>query len=363
MRIKSTLIILTLIFLIACSQNKTEEKYKFGAVLSLTGAQVYYGAFAKAGIDIAIEDINKKGGINGRPVLTIYEDSESDRNKAATAAQKLINVDQVNALFTITPPMAETIAPIAEDNKIPSIFISSTTFFAQNKTYVFKDYPSAELICEQLYKKAHEEGHNKIAFFGLNYEPTLLCKEIIEKDGELNAFETYNTGDTDFRTQLTKIKASGSTAVILLALANQCKTVYKQMGELQLNVQLYLPIHTFACGSKDNSKFGKEQLVNAYAGDIALSEDSTDPLFVEFKKKLVERKLDIHPVGSAMLYDLVAEMAKAYEGCKDVQCVTNNIRKLNYNGITGNIAYNGDQVVERDIKLYKFESEKWKPIN
>lgn len=357
-RLLAGFVLLSLILIISC-QKSEEETYKFGAVLSLTGAQSFYGTFAKAGIEIAIDDINELGGINGRNVKVIYEDSESNKNKAAISAQKLINVDQVNALFTITPPMAETIAPIAEENKIPSIFISGTNSFAENKKYVFKDYPSAEFICEQLYDKAINEGHSNIALFGLNYESIMLCKKGIEKVGRLSAFETYNTGDSDFRTQLTKIKASESTAIILLSLANECKTAYKQIGELQLNAQLYLPIHTFTCGNKENSVFGKEQLVNAYAGDVAINEDSTDPLFMEFKRKLEENGQAIHPVGSAMMYDVVIGMAKAYENCEDSQCVTENIRKLNYKGITGNIAYNGDQIVERDIRLYKFTDGKW----
>ena len=66
---KSTLAILMLALLIACASENT---YRFGAVLQLSGPQAFYGNLAKYGIELAVEDINAQGGINGRRVIAIY---------------------------------------------------------------------------------------------------------------------------------------------------------------------------------------------------------------------------------------------------------------------------------------------------
>ena len=181
------LAVLALLVVAGCATEqpaaqKALAPYKFGAVLSLTGTNAFYGEFGKYGIDLAIEDLNNAGGINGRSVQVIYEDSAGDKGKAATATQKLIGVDAVDALFTITTPMGGAIAPIAEENKIPFIYASATNSFAEGKTYVFKDYPDASDQCELLMRQAMKD-HTKIALFGTNAEFTQLCRKGAERAG------------------------------------------------------------------------------------------------------------------------------------------------------------------------------------
>jgi branched-chain amino acid transport system substrate-binding protein len=355
-----TTIILTILALLlaACVQVEEEKPYKFGAVLSLTGPQAFYGEFAKGGIELAVEDLNKAGGINGRPVQIIYEDTASDKTKAVTAAQKLIDIDAVDALFSITTPVSGVVAPVAEAGKTPLIYGSATNSFAINKSYVFKDYPDASDECELLMKEAMKK-HEKIAMFGTNAEFTQLCKQGAERVGKLEIYETYAPGETDFKTQLTKIQNSGSTALILLAFSNDCKVGYKQLAELGLKQQLYLPFQAFGCGSPEVTKEYGHLMTNAIGAEITLDEDSTDPAFVDFKKRLEERGWTAQIRGSAIMYDGIMEMAKAYEGCDDKDCAARNLRNLKYQGISGTVSYGGDTIVERDFVLTKFENGKW----
>jgi branched-chain amino acid transport system substrate-binding protein len=350
--------IITLLFLLACVQTEEVKPYKFGAVLALTGPQSFYGEFGRAGIELAIEDLNKAGGINGRPVQIIYEDTASDKARATTSAQKLVNVDNVDALFGVTTPVGGAVAPVAEESKTPFIYGSATNSFAENKTYVFKDYPDASDECELLMKEAMKK-HEKIAMFGTNAEFTQLCKKGAEKSGKLEIFETYAPGETDFKTQFAKIKNSGSTAMILLAFSNDCKVSYKQLVELGLSQQLYLPFQAFGCGSPELTKDFGGMMTNAIGAEITLDEDSTDPAFVAFKNRLIEKGWTAQIRGSAIMYDGIMEMAKAYEGCNDKLCAVNNLKNLVYTGISGTVSYGGDTIVERDFMLTKFENGKW----
>jgi len=56
------------------------------------------------------------------------------------------------------------------------------------------------------------------------------------------------------------------------------------------------------------------------------------------------------------------EMKKAYTNCQNTLCVTNNLRNLNYEGVSGKISYNGDQIVERETTLFKYENDQWKRV-
>ncbi len=362
MKTSIAITIMALLLLAACIQTAETKPFKLGAPLPLTGTNAFYGDFTKYGIELAVEDLNKEGGINGRTVQIVYEDTAGDKAKATTAAQKLVNVDNVDALITITTPMGGAIAPVAEESKIPFIYGSATNSFAVNKTYVFKDYPDATTICERLMKQVIKDGHQKVAMFGTNAEFTLLCKQGAEKVAKLNTFETYAPGETDFKTQFAKIENGENTALILSVFAGDCPHAYKQIRELGLKNQLYLAFQSFGCGSGDNTKANPDLLSNAYGGDVALDEESNDPDFLAFKQRLDAKGWTTQIRGSAIMYDGVIELAKAFKGCEDNLCVTNNMRVLSMKGISGNIAYNGDQIVERDVMLTKYENGKWRKV-
>ncbi len=356
-----TLTILALLLLSACAQTETSEEVKFGASLQLTGPQVMYGELSRVGIDLAIEDINAEGGINGKTVRVIYEDNAGDKQKAVTNAQKLIEIDNVDALLTITPFTAGVIAPVAEDNKVPFIHVGSVNSHTINRTFVFKDYPDVGDICELLVEQALKDGHKKISFFGIDGESSQICRQRISKLIEISRFETYSAGETDYATQFTKIKNSESTALLLYAFVGDCANAYKYIRDLNLNTQLYLVIQSFTCGDTKNTQAHSDMLKNAYGADIAL--DKKSPEFIEFKKRIDAHGGSPHLEGTALMYDITKEMAKAMQGCNDSICTSNNLRALNnYAGISGVISFNGNQVSHRDVMLTKYENGAWEKV-
>ncbi len=354
------LLVFTLLLLAACaSQEKTEDQpYKFGAVLPLTGSNSFYGEYSKHGIDLAVEDINAAGGINGRQVEALYENFASDKTQVAPATQKLINVDNVDALFTVTVMPTGIMAPLAEDAKVPFIYVNVVDSFAANKTFVFKDQLDGFEACKKLFMQANDK--ERVALFGTNAEFTLLCKQGVEQIGELVAFEMYDQGSADFRTQFTKIKNSGSTAILLAVYAPDCPNAYKQIKELGINAQILIPFQSFGCGSTENTRAFGDVLKGAIGADIAVDEESTDPAFVSFKKKLEDKGHALFLRGTAVQYDDVMTMAKAYEGCKDTSCVANNLRNVAMKGVSGMVSYNGDQIIDREIMLTKYENGMWR---
>jgi len=96
-----------------------EEPIKIGAVLPLTGTESSWGADAKEGIELAVEEINSRGGIKNKKIEIIYEDGQCKPEPAVTAAQKLINVDRVSVIIgEICSSATLAIAPITETAKV-----------------------------------------------------------------------------------------------------------------------------------------------------------------------------------------------------------------------------------------------------
>jgi len=290
----------------------------------------------------------------------LYEDVGTDQTKAASSTKKLIDIDSVDALFTITTPPAAVMVSLAEESNTPFIYGSSTSSLAVGKKYTFNDYPSMADNCELLMSAA-SGVHGKVAFFGTNAEFTQLCKEGIERVGTLNLFEMYTPGDTDFRVQFTKIKSSESTALILLAFAGDCDHAFKQMQELGISLPVYTPLALITCGSQERIDKYSDMLKGGFGTDLAFNPE--DEKYVEFKRRLGERGRTTEIQGSAIAYDSVMEMADSYKDCKDTDCVVDNLRKLTeYDGLLGTIGYNGKQTVERQLRVIKFKDRGWKSV-
>jgi len=212
-------------------------------------------------------------------------------------------------------------------------------------------------------QQAKTLGQTKIAIFGVNAEVTQLCKQGAESIASLNSYELYNVGESDFRTQFTKIKESGAEGIILSVFAPDCNNAYKQIRELDIKAQLYLPFSSTACGSKENTKSNLDILSTAYASDWDIDEDSTEPTFLAIKNRLEARGGTTQVAGSIITYDSIKSMAAAYSGCKDKTCAANQLRDLkNFQGVTGPIGYDGRQTVARGLMLMKLENNKWVKI-
>ena len=80
-------------------QVKFNGSYKIGVMLALTGDAAAYGLPEQQAIKIAIDEINSKGGINGKKLVPIYEDGKCNPKDGNSAAQKLINVDKVKVII------------------------------------------------------------------------------------------------------------------------------------------------------------------------------------------------------------------------------------------------------------------------
>ena len=155
---KTSLVTLTLIifFMASCAvqqsdqniqQTKTTQfqgSYKIGVMFPLTGDAAIYGMPAQMSAKIAVEEINSKGGVNGRKLELIYEDSKCNPKDGNAAAQKLVNIDKVKVIIG-GYCSGETLgaAPITESNEVILISPSSSSpDITKAGDFVFRLAPS-----------------------------------------------------------------------------------------------------------------------------------------------------------------------------------------------------------------------------
>lgn len=122
----------------------TGEAIKIGAILPLTGDGAAYGVPLQKVAQIAIDKVNKEGGIDGKKLEFIWEDGKCNGKDAASAVQKLINVDKVKIIYGgFCSSETLGIAPIAEQAHVVVLSPGSSSPDITNAgDYIFRNYPS-----------------------------------------------------------------------------------------------------------------------------------------------------------------------------------------------------------------------------
>ena len=198
---------------------------KIGAFFALSGPAAPIGTPTKLVAEMAVDQINKAGGINGRPLELVIGDTESDPAKAATIAKKFIHADKVAAIIGPTSTgEGMQVKKIVEEAGIP-IFMTvggdppimkETGPF----TYVFKSPQRSSTAVKKLFEYLKENKLTKVAMFTASDpfgKDGAVWLEKLAPDYGITfvAKESFGPKDTDMTPQLTKIKNANPDAIIV----------------------------------------------------------------------------------------------------------------------------------------------------
>jgi len=145
---------------------------KIGAVISETGAVAPYGHQVTRGIDLALEQINAEGGINGGPISVVYRDDGTNTEKGREAIIDLIDNEGVEMVIgAISSPVTLEIAPICEKERVVLLSpTSSAPRISEAGEYIFRNYPSDILEGTAMADFARQVGVRRVAIFALDNE-------------------------------------------------------------------------------------------------------------------------------------------------------------------------------------------------
>ena len=210
-----------------------------GAIEILSGPNAAYGTAIRAGLELALDEVNEKG-VNGRKIALTIEDSAANKDQAINAARKLIGRDKVVAIIgpTLSNEMF-AVGPVVNERKIPIIGTSTTAAgITDIGPYVFRtSLPESDVIPVTL-ARAKERGVKTIALMYANDDAFSksgfdTMKAAAEKAGlTIVAIESFGSKDTDFSAQLTKIRALKPDAVGISALVEPVSGVLLQARQL-----------------------------------------------------------------------------------------------------------------------------------
>lgn len=245
---------------IGCGQQKVDtskEVYKIGAVLSLSGPAAPLGQPEQRALMLLQDNLNSGAGVNGHKVEFIFEDDESQPEKAKAAITKLINQEKVVAVIgSSTTGATLAMAPAAQSSKVALVCCAAGTKITQPVvSYVFRTPPTDSMaIAKVLDYLKNTLKVKKIAILhDSNAFGTGGADELSQKAQgsgiEVVSRESYGSTDTDMTAQLTKIKGTPAQAIVVWGTNPGPASIAKNMQQLGMTIP-YIGSHGIA-----NKKF------------------------------------------------------------------------------------------------------------
>ncbi len=238
--------LLTFLLVIAACASEPDP-YRIGVMESLTGAGETYGTVAWQSKQMALDEINDAGGIDGRMLEFVVEDSKCNAADAITAYNKLTNVDGVKIILGTSCSGAMLgVAPLAEaDGIVLFSGLASNPDIAHAGDYIFRTQISDIEVGINTGNTLWDDGIRRLATITeeTDYAEGVrrTSVEQFEKNGgQVVASERYATDVTDFRTQLTKLFAADPDALHIAPQSEfSAGAIIKQARELGYEGPIY----------------------------------------------------------------------------------------------------------------------------
>ena len=279
------------------------EAYKIGAVFSITGPASFLGEPEKKTAEMIVDEVNKKGGINGHPLQLIVYDDESDATKCNLAVKKLVKKDEVPVIIgPSTSGNSMAVVSVAEEAKIPLISCAASYKIVtpiESRRWVFKVAGSDSHVVEKLFEHMKKKSIQKIAVMSASDGFGASGREEIvrlapEHGMTVVADERYGPQDTDLSAQLTKIRSAQPQAVINWSTGPTQILAVKNWRDLGMESIALYQSHGF--GSRKNIQLAgpaSEGVLLALArvnvGPLLPETDAQKKVIMEYTKVYEER--------------------------------------------------------------------------
>src|SRR6266852_2748655 len=232
---------------IAGATGQASAQVKVGAVLSITGPASFLGDPEKKTLEIYVDDLNAKGGVNGQKLPLVAYDDGADANAARTFATRLVEEDKVIAMVGGTTTGATlAMIPLFEEAQIPFISLAGAIQIIEPvRKWVFKTPHTDRMACEKIFADLKKRNMTTVALisgtdaFGKSMRDQ--CVAVAPQAGITIAHEeSYGPRDSDMTPQLTNIKVRSLVqAVINPAFGQGPAIVTRNYRQLGITLPLY----------------------------------------------------------------------------------------------------------------------------
>jgi len=357
------LAIILIISIIGCVTTPTghvikePEPIKLGIIAPLTGPVAYWGEPSLRTAELAIKQINEKGGINGRPLALEVYDDEIKQNIAVDALNQLMHAKKVNKIIQFAGATTAATAPLAEGKAI--ILNPSTRPENMYGRYyhVFNIGQSAfdemGFLADYIYNNLKMD---KVAFiyqqdpYGQTY-----------KNGFTSSFQGtvyefgYDQYDFDYRGTVAKLKEKNAQAIITSLNPGQVVALMQQIRQLGATQEIFINWAGESEALIQKSHGLAEGVIFSYP-----FKPSDDPKDIELYELFKENNIILHPL-MFNTWDAVMLFAGSLEVCDEnnLECIQNYIKHKEVDSPGGDFTFDNNNIAQRNIYIKKIVDGKF----
>ena len=366
-------LVISILSSFACVQKggtgttESGDTVKVGYYGDLTGQTSSFGQSTKNGIELAVEEINAAGGVNGKKIQLVVEDDQGRPEQAKTVVSKLVNQDKVQAVLgEVASTNSLAAAPVAQEAKVPMITPSSTN----PKVTEVGDYVSR--VCfidpfqgEVMAKFAANTLKAKKAAIMLDFNSPYSrgLTEFFEASfkklgGEIVDKQSYTQGDRDYKGQLTAIRSAGPDVIYVPGYYGEVGVIAKQAQQLGIKSPML-------GGDGWDATQLWELGGNALNGDFISNHYSVDdpsPAIQKFVTDYQARYNKKPDALAALGYDSMKVLAEGIKtaGTTDGPKLRDAIASTkNFAGVTGSISLDAQRNAVKPAVVLKLQDGKY----
>jgi len=330
-------------------EQLNNQPIKIGSILPLTGDFGSLGEEIKRGAEIAVEEARNRG----EKFDYVLEDDQSQATGSVNAANKLVNIDKVNAVFTATVQQVKPIAPIFNQTQIPLLTVwDSNNYLKTAGPQIFTTGFSTEKAGEKMATYAFSTL--KLKTIGIIFQKDewseLIAQsfeaKFISLGGTVALKESAQTTQKDFRTLIAKTKSLNADGIYFPLLPTAAGPFLVQAKELGFKGKLM----TADSFSQDDINIAKSSAEGVYV--TTLHAENSVSLSEKYKTKYGTEPFDI--VFVSFGYDGINTLLEANKIALEKNInLTDALKQVSINGGGGLINLNNSQFFEREEKIYR----------
>ena len=337
-----------------------------GEYSALTGSQASFGTSTDNAIKMAVAEINAKGGVLGKPVEVRVEDDNSRADQVPSAVLKLINEDNVLAVLgEVASSSSLAAAPICQKAGVPMLSPTSTNpKVTQVGDYIFRACFIDPYVGESLAKFSKDNLKAKTAAIFTDVKSdyskglSQYFKDSFVKDGgKVVAEESYQAGDTNFRSQLTNIKGKQPDVIYIPGYYTEVGNIAVQARSLGMEQTL---LGSDGWDSPKLFEIGKSAVNNSYFSNH-YSPESKDPKVVKFVADYKAKYKETPDALAAVAYDaayIMVDAIKRSGGTDRAKLRDALAATKDFEGVTGKISMNKDRNADKKLVIIKIADGK-----
>jgi branched-chain amino acid transport system substrate-binding protein len=321
---------------------------------SLTGDGASFGQSSREGVELAVEEINKAGGLlGGRKIKLLVEDDQSKPEEASNAVTKLITQDKVvGVIGEVASRRSLAAGPVCQKYQTPMISPASTNErVTEIGDYIFRvcfiDPFQGEVLAKFAYNDLKARKIAVLKDIQQDYSVGLtdaIVKTFTSLGGQVLAPVSYSSGDADFKAILTQVRSQKPDVVFATGYYPEAAIIVRQARELGMK----MPFLGGDGWVGDALKNGREALANCYISNH-YSGDNPDPVVQNFVKSYIA-KFNHEPDSIAALgYDAAKVLADAITRSNSTEGpkIREALAKADVPGVTGRLKMNEKRNVDK----------------